>query len=126
MSDNRLKILVAEAGAPPRVREICGGLPAIQEIIGGEVEELCPFADSVSIMRGGRGDELRLPVNCLLKNGSGQPFDVIHGTFVVVGTDHGQYVSLTDRQILRYLDEFGRNRFPAVRFPGRRQAYTRI
>ena len=120
MNDNRLRILVAEPGKPPRVREICGGIPAIGEIVGGELEELCPFADTVSIVRGRRGDELRLPLNCLLKNGSGQPVDAIRGTFVVVGTDHGQYVSLTDTQILRYLDEFSRNRVSLVkgkRFP---------
>ena len=120
MSDNRLRILVVKPGNPPQVRYICGGLPAIQKIVGGETEELCPFADTVSIVRGRRGDKLRLPLNCLLKNGSGQPVDVIHGTFVVVGTDHGQFVSLTDAQILRYLDKFSRNRLPPVkgkRFP---------
>ena len=115
MSDNRLKILVVTPGEPPRVRKIRGGLPAIAEIVGGETEELCPFADTVSIVRGRRGDELRLPFNCLLRNGSGQPVDVIHGTFVVVGTDHGQFVSLSDAQILRYLDEFSRNRVSPVR-----------
>ena len=115
MNDNRLRILVAEPGKPPRVREICGGISAICDIVGGETEELCPFADTVSIVRGRRGDELRLPLNCLLKNGSGQPVDVIRGTFVVVGTDHGEYISLTDTQILRYLDEFMRNRPPAFR-----------
>ena len=122
MSDNRLKILVVTPGNPPQVRYICGGLPAMQEIVGTDTEELCPFADTVSIVRGRRGGEPRLPVNYLLKNGSGQPVDVIHGTFVVVGTNHGQFVSLTDAQILRYLDEFSRNRVSIVkgrRFPPR-------
>ena len=115
MSDKRLKILVVTPGKPPQVRDICGGFPAIREIVGGETEELCPFADAASIVRNQRGDELRLPVNCLLKNGSGQPVDVIHGTFVVVGICDGGYASLTDAQILRYLDEFSRNRLPPVR-----------
>lgn len=115
VSDNRLRIMVVRAGEPPQTVNICGGLPAIREIVGGETEELCPFADAVSVVRNRRGDELRLPVNCLVNNGSGQPVDVIRGTFAVVGVCDGGYASLTDEQVLRYLDEFSRNRVSPVR-----------
>ena len=111
MTTDKINIIVVEPGKPPRREAVNPGLPALSRMVGGgTTEELCPFAEPVSLIRSGNGG--RLPPNYLLKNGNGEPIEVIYGTFLAVGTCRGHYVSLTDGQILWYLNEFSRNRLP--------------
>ena len=82
--------------------------------MGGSVQETCPFAAPVAVVYNENGEELRLPGLYLLRNGSGQPYAVIRGTFLAVGVSNGTYVSLTDAQIMWLLTVFSRDRLPAM------------
>ena len=68
--------------------------------MGRNLKETGPFSESVSIVYNGSGDELHLPGRYLLRNGNGEPYATIRGTFLAVGVYNGSYISLTDAQIM--------------------------
>ena len=109
-----ITVLVAEPDRLPGVRRIVPETDAMKKIVGGSVQETCPFAAPVAVVYNGNGEELRLPGRYLLRNGSGQPYAVIHGTFLAVGVSNGTYVSLTGAQIMWLLALFHRDRLSAM------------
>jgi hypothetical protein len=102
--------LLVKPGETPQKRKISPDFNSMRRIIGANAEETYPFADAVAVVYDPDGDALRLPLNVLLKNGSGQPYGTIHGAFLLVGVDCGEYVSLTERQTRRFREMFNRER----------------
>ena len=100
--------LLVKPGERPRTRNISPDFNSMWRIIGANAEELYPFADAVAVVYDPDGDRIRLPLNVLLKNGSGQPYEAIHGAFLLVGVNRGEYVSLNERQTRRFREMFSR------------------
>ena len=105
-------VLVVEPGKTPEVRRIRPTTEAVREMVGGDAEEICPFDEPAAIAYNRDGDRLHLAGNLLLKNGSGQPYALIRGTFLVIGVSSGAYVSLTDAQIIQLRARICRDRLP--------------
>ena len=120
MSSRKITVLVSEPGKFPKTRRIVPDMEAMREIVGRNPKETDPFSEPVAIVYDASGDELRLPGRYLLRNGSGEPYAVIRGTFLAVGVYDGNYISLTDAQIIWLLTVFRRDRPPGVerRNPG--------
>ena len=102
--------LQVKPGETPRTRKVSPDFNSMRRIIGEGAEELYPFADAVAVVYDPDGDRIRLPLNVLLKNGSGQPYEAIHGAFLLVGVNGGEYVSLSERQTRRFREMFNRER----------------
>ena len=102
MSDNPMKILVVEPMQPCRVQEIPDTLEAMQGIVGGDIEAVYPFSESVAVVCNAEGKGLDLPYNRPLTDENGLPYDILCGTFFVAGISGEHFVSLTDEQIQRY------------------------
>ena len=49
MSDNSMKVLVVEPMKRPYVQEIDGSLASIQKLVGGTIQAVYPFDDSVAL-----------------------------------------------------------------------------
>ena len=116
--------LLVKPGETPRTRKVSPDFNSMRRIIGANAEELYPFADAVAVVYDPDGAGIRLPLNVLLKNGSGQPYEAIHGAFLLVGVSRGEYVSLSERQTRRFREMFSRDGmssenpcFPAERIP---------
>ena len=102
--------LLVKPGETPRTRKVSPDFDSMRRIIGANAEEACPFADAVAVVYDPDGAGIRLPLNVLLKNGSGQPYEAIHGAFLLVGVNGGEYVSLSERQIRRFREMFSHER----------------
>ena len=102
--------LLVKPGETPRMRRVSPDFNSMRRIIGANAEELCPFAEPVAVVYNPDGDGKRLPLNILLKNGSGEAYAAIHGAFLLVGVERGEYVSLTGRQTRRFRETFSRGR----------------
>ena len=100
-----MKVLVVEPMKPCYVREI-EGLKAMQEIVGGHIEAIYPFEEQVAIIANEEGKILGLPFNRPLSDEHGVPYDIVCGTFFVVGLGSEDFISLTDDQIQRYKELF--------------------
>lgn len=108
MSDNPMKILVVEPMKRPYVQEIDGSLASMQKLVGRTIQAVYPFDDAVALICNDEGKLLNLPYNRFLYDEQKQPYDVICGTFFVVGLGEENFKSLTIQQIRTYSDMYSR------------------
>ena len=79
-----MKVLVVEPMKPCSVREV-SGLEDMQKVVGGDIEAPYPFADPVAVVFNASGKGLDLPFNRPLMDRDGLPYDIVCGTFFLVG-----------------------------------------
>ena len=103
-----MRVLVVEPELKPEVREINDSLKAMQEIVGGWIQAVYPFEDSVALVCNDEGKLMNLLMNRALRDENGQIFDIIFGTFFLCGAppDSDHFTSLTSEQIERYQKRF--------------------
>lgn len=80
-----MRILLVEPGKRPVLKEIDGALKSMQEIVGGTIQALYPFEESVVLICNDEGKLLGLPLNRALRDDEGRIYDVIAGTFFLCG-----------------------------------------
>ena len=104
-----MKILVVELGQTPRTVEIGGTLREMQDMVGGLIQAVYPFAEPVALVCNDEGKLLGLPLNRVLRlPETGEIYDVIAGTFFLCGAppDSDRFVGLTEDQLSRYAQRF--------------------
>ena len=101
-----MKILVVEPMKTPTVQEIDGSLRSMQELVGGTIQAVYPFNDPVALVCNDEGKLLGLPWNRALTDDHGVPYDIVCGTFFVVGIGDENFTSLTEQQIEKYKNKY--------------------
>ena len=100
-----LRVIVVEPHKVPRVEEIDAGLESLQGMVGGYIECIYPFEDQVGLVCNEEGKLQGLPLNrCLMHEG--EVYDIIAGTFLIVGLSSDDFRSLTDKEAEEYIDMF--------------------
>jgi len=97
-----MKVLIVEPMKPCEARKIPDTLEAMRDIVGGDIEAAYPFQEPVAVVCNANGKFGDLPYNRPLMDDSGLPYDIVCGTFFLVGVGAEDFVSLTDDQIQRY------------------------
>ena len=99
-----MRILQVDPGHKPEVSEINPTLEAMQEVVGGLIQALYPFEDSVALVCNDEGKLLGLPANRALRYEHGQPYDILCGTFFIceAPSDSGSFESLTNEHLEKY------------------------
>jgi len=99
-----IKALVINPGMSANEIEIGSSLKSLQEIVGGYIEVVYPFDDSVAVICNEEGKIMGLEMNRPIHDEDGVIYDMICGTMIVVGDDEdsGEFVSLTDKQVEYY------------------------
>ena len=102
-----MKVLLIPPGAAPQVLEIKHTLKAMQEVVGGTIEAVYPFDDTVALVCHDEGNLLGLPLNRAVRDpATGQVLDIIAGIFFICGLSEDDFASLSDEQIHRYSQMF--------------------
>ena len=103
-----MRVLIVEPERRPEVKEIDGSLKTMQSIVGGYIQAIYPFDDSVALVVNDEGKLMNLPANRGLRDKNGQIYDIVCGTFFLCGAsvDCDQFISLTPEQIERYRERF--------------------
>lgn len=101
-----MKILVVEPMKTPTVQEIDGSLRSMQELVGGTIQAVYPFDDPVALVCNDEGKLLGLPWNRALTDDHGVPYDIVCGTFFVVGIGDENFTSLTEQRIEKYKNKY--------------------
>lgn len=101
-SENTLSVLKIAPGQHPQQVEIDNNLKALQEAVGGTIAAVYPFADPVAIIFNDEGKLMGLPLNRALWDEDGLMYDVIAGTFLVVGLGEEDFASLTPEMAQKY------------------------
>ena len=108
-----MTILVVEPMKKPTIQEIDGSLESMQRIVGGDIEAV----DPVALVCHGEGKLLGLPMNRALTDESGVPYDIVCGTFFVVGIGDENFTSLTEQQIEKYRKKYANEMVFSVPVP---------
>ena len=96
--DSTIAVLVVEPGKEPYVKEIDSGLESLQHEVGGCIEAIYPYEDPVALVCNEEGKLEGLPLNRALRDEDGDIYDVVAGTFLVVGLTDDSFGSLTVEQ----------------------------
>lgn len=98
--------VVVEPGKPAEIKEIDAGLESLQSIVGGYIEAIYPFEDDVALVCNEDGKINALPLNRVMKDNNGYVYDIIAGTFLIVGLTDENFGSLSEDLAEKYKNKF--------------------
>ena len=86
MNDSKIKVLLVEPEKYPKEIVIDDSLEAMQEVVGGDIEEYMPYDDDVAIICNEEGKMRGLPLNRAVyvqDNDKKEMVDIICGKFFI-------------------------------------------
>ncbi len=107
-ASEKLTVLVVEPMKEPYVKEIDPGLHALQAEVGGDIAASYPFNDPVGLVLNDEGKLIGLDLNRSLRDEHGEIYDIVAGTFLVVGLGPESFASLPPDMIQKYTGQFKR------------------
>ena len=102
----KLTVLVVEPMKEPYVKEIDPGLHALQAEVGGDITASYPFDDPVGLVLNDEGKLIGLDLNRSLRDEHGEIYDIVAGTFLVVGLGEESFTSLPPELAQKYMEHF--------------------
>ena len=94
--------LLIEPNRSPQVIRTEDSLSRLQELVGGNIEVVCPFEDNVGLICNEEGKLYGLPLNRALRDDRDEIYDVIAGPFLVVGLSPEGFQSPDSHQLEKY------------------------
>ena len=101
-----ITVLVVEPGHTPYAKEILPGLKSLQREVGGHIEAVYPFPEPVAIVCRETGKLDGCPLNRALRDETGTIYDIIAGTFLVVGLMEEDFGSLSPELLQVFSQRF--------------------
>ena len=101
-----MTVLLVEPEKYPRPVEIGTDLEDLQKAVGGYIEVTYPFDENVGLVMNEEGKLEGLPLNRALRDDEGQIYDVVAGSFLVVGLTEESFGSLTPDQMQKFEQQF--------------------
>ena len=101
-----MKVLRIKPMCRPEVIDIDDSLESLQKEVGGLIQATYPWDDKVALICNDEGKLMGLPLNRALWDEDGLMYDVIAGTFLVVGLGEEDFVSLSPELAQKYEEEF--------------------
>lgn len=105
-NENTLSVLKIAPGQHPQQVEIDNDPKALQQAVGGSIGASYPFEDPVAIVYNDDGKLMGLPLNRALWDEDGLMYDIIAGTFLVVGLGEEDLASLPPELAQKYEEHF--------------------
>ena len=102
----KMTVLVVEPMKEPYVKEIDPGLHALQAEVGGDIAASYPFDDPVGLVLNDEGKLIGLDLNRSLRDEHGEIYDIVAGTFLVVGLGEESFTSLPPELAQKYMEHF--------------------
>ena len=101
-----ITVLVVEPGKRPYTKKTEPGLKSLQREVGGHIEAVYPFPEPVAIVCLESGKLDGCPLNRALRDETGAIYDVIAGTFLVVGLTEEDFGSLSPELLQVFTQRF--------------------
>ena len=93
--EDRIQVVLCEPGKKARVTTIMNNLESLQKMVGGYIEAVYPFEDPVAIVCNEEGKINGFELNRSLRDESGKIYDILAGSFLVVGLNEEDFASLS-------------------------------
>ena len=101
-----MNVLVVEPLKKPYMKDIDSGLHSLQREVGGYIEAIYPYEDKVGLVCNEEGKMEGLPLNRAIYSKSGEMFDIIAGTFLIVGLSEDNFSELSGELAEKYAKLF--------------------
>ena len=101
-----MTVLVVEPMKEPYVKEIDPDLHSLQAEVGGDIGATYPYSDPVALVCNDEGKLIGLDLNRGLRDENGEIYDIVAGTFLVVGLGEEDFASLSPELIQKYTEQF--------------------
>ena len=110
---DKIDVVIVEPDRTPYFASIDRTLEGMQKVVGGLIEQVCPFDDPVSLICNEEGKLEGLPLNRTLRDEDGVIYDVIAGTFFMAYTppDSDRFESMPKDLADKYMEIF---RYPEL------------
>ena len=106
VASEKMTVLVVEPMKEPYVKEIDSGLHSLQAEVGGDIGATYPYSDPVALVCNDEGKLIGLDLNRGLRDENGEIYDIVAGTFLVVGLGEEDFASLSPELIQKYTEQF--------------------
>lgn len=100
-----MKVLRIQPKKYPEVIEIDGSLESLQKEVAGLIQSVYPWDDPVALIcneKGKLAEDSFSNCNRVLHNEIGIPYDIVVGTFLIVGLTEDDFGDLSQELIQRY------------------------
>ena len=106
METEKMKVLVVEPLKKPYLKEIDSGLASLQHEVGGYIQAVYPWEEMCAIVCDEEAKLTGKALNRALREEDGHIYDIVAGTFLIVGLSEDDFTSLTDEQIQKFSKKF--------------------
>ena len=103
-----MKTVYVQPGKTAVIMDIGESLEDLQKAVGGYIEVLYPFEEEVGLIANEEGKIMGLPRCRAVRDQDGDVYDIIQGSFLVVGLGEEDFQSLTDQQAEKYCQLYKR------------------
>lgn len=97
-----MRVLMVEPKKEPYEADIEHSLEGMQKVVGGGIQAVYPYDDPVVLVCNENGKLKELPLNRALKDDNGQIYDIVVGTFFVVGLGEDDFTDLSPELMEKY------------------------
>ena len=104
--ESSMTVLVVEPGKEPYAKEIDTGLESLQHEVGGDIQAVYPFEEPVALICNEEGKLMGMPLNRALRDEDGDIYDIVAGTFLVVGLTEDSFGSLSPELVEKFTNHF--------------------
>ena len=106
MDKEKISVLVIEPEKKPYAKEISSGLSSLQHEVGGYIQAVYPYEEPVAIICDEEAKLKGSELNRVLRDEDGQIYDVVAGTFLIVGLGEDDFTSLTPEHMKQFKEKF--------------------
>ncbi|MBQ9631720.1 MAG: DUF3846 domain-containing protein [Lachnospiraceae bacterium] len=102
-----IRVLLVESGEKPRLVTMEHTLENLQKTVGGHIQAIYPDpSDPIAIICDDEGKFKGYPVNRMLLDDEGEPYDFIAGNFFICGLSAENFASISDEMADKYTERF--------------------
>jgi len=106
MDNKKINVLVVEPEKKPYAKEISSGLSSLQHEVGGYIQAVYPYEEPVAIICDEEAKLTGKQLNRVLRDEDGKIYDVVAGTFLIVGLGEEDFTSLTPEHAKQFKEKF--------------------
>ena len=101
-----MKVVMVEPRTSAYVTEIDEGLKSLQNAVGGYIQAVYPYEEPVALICNEEGKLMGLDLNRALRDEDGDIYDIVAGTFIIVGLGDENFESLADEMADLFVQKF--------------------
>lgn len=101
-----MKVIVVEPMKKAYTKDIENSLESLQEQVDGYIEAVYPFEDEVAIVCDEESKLTGKMPNRALRDERGKVYDIICGTFLIVGLGEEDFTDVPEELMQKYLDMY--------------------